>query len=56
MAGSSEIKANQASQQSMSFWLAYLGDIEISLTRFKTFLEDLKVAKTKYDGFYIYIV
>ena len=47
MAGASEIKASQASHQSCIFWLAYIGNIKISLTRFVNFLVHLKVAKTK---------
>ena len=54
MAGASEIKASQASHQSCIFWLAYIGNMKISLTRFVNFLVDLKVAKSK-DGLYLYI-
>ena len=54
MAGASEIKASQASLQNFIFWLAYIGNRKISLTRFVNFLLDLKVAKAK-DGLYLYI-
>ena len=46
MARSREIKTNQVSQQSRSYWLAYIGNVNVSLIGIKNFLVDLKVSKT----------